>query len=201
MGEPDYTVGLSFIDVLYGLAATSCFTSAFAGPPLTATGWSHFAVAMSVITLSWVGYHVNRHREAVRRGAAFVPGYFCGWCKPLWHLLVDVALLALYYVLAVEITPRPDMEVELRLLFMIFAGYVAWDLLDLEWDTWRDKLWWLLAEVAFAGTFAVGWLAFRRVEPARATAIVVLDLVVIALLFAFRIVEDRLYRLSRRRQE
>jgi hypothetical protein len=186
----DGDVGLSFIDVLYGLAATQCFQSAFhPEPDLTAAQWAHFAVALAVVTLSWVGYHLNRLKRHRGRPAGSQPLYFAWPFRQLAQLLVDVYLLALYFLLAVDVRHPPDMAPELRLLVMIFAGYVAWTLLDIEHSTAEDDGRPMFVDLAFWAVFAAGLLLCHGVR--RTAPIVVLDAAIVLVLLLYRLAKGQ----------
>jgi len=119
------TVALSFVDVLFGLAAAQVLTSAFGGSHLRADEWSHMLVPLVLISCSWIGYHLNRSRahppeaEFTRQRLA-----------PLAQFAIDIALVALYYRLATRVLADHTTFTEFRLLSWVFFLYLVWDLLD-----------------------------------------------------------------------
>lgn len=126
-------VGLGFIDILFGLAASQVFIAVQQTPSphrISVAGWGYLVVALFVIVLSYIGYHTNR----VHRGG--------GWpldfrSLPMIELGIDVLLVGTYFLLVIE-SPgiptgatdhgRPAAAVmQATLLAVIFLLYFVWD--------------------------------------------------------------------------
>jgi hypothetical protein len=195
--EPRDTVGLSYIDVLFALAAGRCFMSAFDDSPhLSAQAWSHFVVALGVITFSWVGYHLNRRYEHPRTPDFRAP------FLPLLQLAVDIGLLAMYYVLAAKILSDSSIRSETWLLGTIFLAYLAWDILDLGTAKNVDRPGVgkrAGIDTAFACVLWLIWVFWRKVTP-MTDAVVLVDYVFVGLLFAYRVAQAYASPVRRDRQ-
>jgi hypothetical protein len=176
-------VGLGYVDVLYGLAAARCFMSAFDGSPhLTAGAWSHFAVAIVLISFSWIGYHLNRVREGPRSPKFQAPFF------ELIQLGADTSLIAMYYIVAAKIVSDPTVHTETRLLFWVMVVYLLWDLLDLrtygsktQGNVWSR----IIVDAVFVVVFGIIWLVFRGWAQ-----VVIVDAGLVIVLFAYRIVQE-----------
>ncbi len=125
---PPATVALSYIDVLFGLAAGRAFMSAFDDVSrLSSVEWSHFLVALVLITCSWIGYHLNRSRTHPKE-AEFTRDARA----PLAQIGIDIALVALYYRLASRIRLDHTTHTELRIVLQVFVLYAVWDFVNLQ---------------------------------------------------------------------
>jgi hypothetical protein len=181
---PHPSVGLSYIDVLFGLATGRAFLMALGDvSQVRSEEWSHFVVVLVLIACSWIGYHWNRtrsHPSPVEFTLAALP--------PLAQFGIDVALVALYYRMASRIRADHTIHTELRLMITVFVLYAMWDILDLKVSRDRqatavrvfvDIVWvGLLSEVAHA-SWAARWAQER---------VVLVDVVLVALLVVYRYV-------------
>jgi hypothetical protein len=184
--EKEVNVGLGYVDVLYGLAAARCFMSAFDGSPhMTASAWSHFAVAIVLISFSWIGYHLNRVAEGPRSPTFRAP------FLELIQLGADTSLIAMYYVVAAKIGSDPTVHAETRLLFWIMLVYLFWDVLDLGTNhsgttqTVRSRI---IVDAVFVVLFGLVWLVLRE-WTCTVNHVVMIDVGLVVALFAYRIVQ------------
>lgn len=177
-------VGLSYIDVLFGLAAARAFASAFDNVArLSAVEWSHFLVVLVLITSSWVGYHLNRTSTThPPRQPSFSPRAKA----PLAQFGIDIALVALYYRLASRLDLDLTVHTELRLLAAIFALYLVWDLLDFSADPGDHRGTRVRAIVD--GASLIAFAALRALWPP--SRVVALDGLVIVVLLAYRYIPN-----------
>jgi hypothetical protein len=179
-------VGLGYVDVLYGLAAARCFISAFDGSPrLTASAWSHFAVAIVLISFSWIGYHLNRVREGPRSPMFRAP------FLELIQLGADISLIAMYYVVAAKIGSDPTVHAETRLLFWVMVVYLFWDVVDLGTSgaATTQTVWSRIrVDAGFVVVLAVVWLVLRG-WTLTVAGVVAVDVGLVVLLFGYRVVQ------------
>jgi hypothetical protein len=186
LAEKAKNVGLGYVDVLYGLAAARCFMSAFDGSPhLTAGAWSHFAVAIVLISFSWIGYHLNRAREGLRSPTFKKPFY------ELIQLGADTSLIAMYYIVAAKIVSDPTVHTETRLLFWVMVVYLIWDVLDLGTNgrqTTRNVCSRIIVDAVFAALFGIIWLVSRG-WTFTVAHVVIIDVVLVVALAFYRIVQ------------
>ena len=129
-------IGLAFVDILYGLAATQVFRSvqsASSPKRISAVGWAYLAVVLALIVLSYVGYHINR----VDRNGGWPLGFLN---LPFLELAIDVVLVGTYFVMVAEApgvptgtppTARPPSAFLFAILVaVVFGLYLVWDLVD-----------------------------------------------------------------------
>jgi len=181
---PGPNVGLSYIDVLFGLATGRAFLMALGDvSQLRSEEWSHFLVVLVLIACSWIGYHLNRTRSNPGRAE-----FTLAALPPLVQIGIDVALVALYYRMASRLRADHTIHTELRLMIAVFVLYAVWDILDLKVSRDRqatavrvfvDAVWvGLLFEVA-----RISWAA-----PWTEQRVVLVDVVLVALLVVYRYV-------------
>ena len=181
---PGPNVGLSYIDVLFGLATGRAFLMALGDVSrLQSEEWSHFLVVLVLIACSWIGYHLNRIRSHPGQAE-----FTLAALPPLVQVGIDVALVALYYRMASRLRADHTIHTELRLMIAVFVLYTAWDILDLKVSRDRqataarvlvDAVWvGLLFEVARV-SWAASWTEQR---------VVFVDVVLVALLVVYRYV-------------
>ena len=178
---PGPNVGLSYIDVLFGLATGRAFLIALGDvSQLRSEERSHFLVVLVLIACSWIGYHLNRIRSNPGRAE-----FTLAALPPLVQIGIDVALVALYYRMASRLRADHTIHTELRLMIAVFVLYAVWDILDLKVSRDRqatavrvfvDAVWvGLLFEVARM-SWAAPWTEQR---------VVLVDVVLVALLVVY----------------
>jgi hypothetical protein len=145
-------VGLTLVSVTYGVALGSVFTATIHGYNLIeAPGWSQLGVAAAAVILSWIGFHNNRATYPVWK-ARFIN-------IPFLQYLISVGVSAVYFgfVATAEGLPGqtsglasrvgglpehssvtlagvgkyvPSARPETLLIFLMFAAYLVWDVLE-----------------------------------------------------------------------
>ncbi len=188
---PPATVALSYIDVLFGLAAGRAFMSAFDDVSrLSSVEWSHFLVALVLITCSWIGYHLNRSRTHPKE-AEFTRDARA----PLAQIGIDIALVALYYRLASRIRLDHTTHTELRIVLLVFVLYAVWDFVNLQVSPDRnDTRVRAMVDVAWVGLFlAVANL--HLATPWTEARVVLVDVVLMGLLLVYRYAPGTLTKL------
>ena len=191
----------TFVAMLFALAAGQIAVSAsdlFLGGSLQdwgtlAASFTHLLLASVVLTASWVSWSVT----------ALDPE-----TEPLQHvfqrphavLFLDVSLVILYYMIARSVefdsdapttTVASAME-EARLLLLIFAVYLVWDLLHDVWklksDTKRRDAFVLVsASLAAIVVAAIVLGVYSLLEdPHNPTSVVFADIALVCTVFGFR---------------
>lgn len=209
--------GVAFIDVLFALIVGAIAAVAYGDVKTVVTAQGHFRntdvtsilellVAFVVTTTSWIGYHGSQGRTRYR--LKFVN-------LPLLQFTVDVMLLLAYAVLVYAASGEglaiADSEkLQMATIAAIFLGYVTWDVLS-EWmrhtklygplpgappsnagrrrsDTLSYRL--QVTLVAFIVLGAVAVVTFAITPDYAGT--VRLSILVLAVLIAYRILQDQL---------
>jgi hypothetical protein len=126
--RPDESqTSLTFTDVIFGLVFTEIFTRAAALHALSAAVDVHLALSLAVAVGSYIGY-----RGSLKRGTYRLAFFNL----PLLRFVLDLSMIFLYYVLAVtpDETKNPKVPVDSKtdslVVLLIFALYLAWDLLS-----------------------------------------------------------------------
>lgn len=190
-------VGLSFIEVLFALVVARALDPLADYSSIPGVGLSHLAVAFVLTVTSWIGYHNSWNR----------PRYFIRFANlPLWQFMIDVFLVVAYWFCAVSaegtgtdlgrtVSARP----EALCVAVSFVLYCLWDWVGFairRSDLYpnsppgrdvprRRQVTLVCAAVAvlFGG---VVW----AVDPTSTRVIVGTDIVLIALLLAFRFTKE-----------
>lgn len=119
--RPGPDVGVGFIDVLFGIAASEAFARLFQASPVQA---SHLILALVLIALSWIGYHKTPSPSKVTERF---------WSLGFVQFFLDIAIIFLYYWLVFFAGRRHSlakgMVWEAGLLVAVFVGYAVWDAL------------------------------------------------------------------------
>jgi predicted RNase H-like HicB family nuclease len=122
------SVGVSFVDILFALAVGQILMPiavwAQAQDPqkssLPLVNWLHLGVAFTITIASWIGYHESANR------AGFQPRFFN---VEFVKLLLDIAMVAVYFVLAAFAARLPaQIRPETSLVLAAFVLYAFWDL-------------------------------------------------------------------------
>jgi hypothetical protein len=194
------SVGLSFVDLLYavpvGVLATRL--SDVSLDRVTASGWADTAVALTAITLGWIGHHSNRNRvpECARRrdrDSPFTTARFL-------QFVVEILIIGAYFGLAGNVLRAPLSDVDRAgLIFVTFVLYLIWDGFDIHiaHHCTKGAVWHRRAKrgarvtAVFAGVFAVVWLVVPAViDLSRPHSTVAFDVALILLLYAYRAVQE-----------
>jgi len=175
---------------------------------VSAADWSALAMILTTIVLSWIGVHKDRADLAEgQKNKRDVIGEFPFWGLRFVQFVVEVAIIGLYFVMGLNLKlPPPDRLAVIppsegsltEVLLWIFAAYLVWDILDV-WLArhpgnlvWRDT-----AAAGRAVTFpfliavAVIYLMISLTHPRTAQSVVWWNLVLIALLYTYRVAQDR----------
>lgn len=190
-------VGLSFIEVLFAIVVARALDPLADFPKLPGVGLSHLAVAGVLTIASWIGYHNSWNR----------PRYFIRFPNlPLGQFLVDAALVVTYWLTAVwaegsgsELGRVASARPEAVLVAVSFVLYVIWDRIGLairnseryearpkDKDVPRRRH---VTEVFAAATLVMAGVV-SLLDPASTTAIVMVDLVLIAVIIGFRFAKE-----------
>jgi hypothetical protein len=132
---PENRIGLSFLAVGYGVVLGAVFEQVLINGygNISSPGWSQLALATSAITFSWIGLFNNR---------ASYPNWRESFINtPLVQFFLSVAILVGYWGLVAttegipgtpNVHAKPSALPEVRLIALIFAAYLAWDILELS---------------------------------------------------------------------
>jgi hypothetical protein len=191
---------LTFLDLLYAIPLADLATrvSATELKGIPAEGWTEIALVLAVITFGWVGHHNNRRRESKRRRA----GDFGFLQKRFLQFLIEVLIIVAYFGLAERVTlqvpsghSHASANWQSAWLVVIFVLYLVWDILDVI-NAKGDANWQRRAgrgrnvtigalAVLLGGLALVHWL-----HPQSAGWIAMADLIAIALMYAYRAVQE-----------
>jgi hypothetical protein len=173
-----------FLDLLFAFSLTAVFTTIATNPSkLVPTQWAQLVVTTWLVTLSWFGFHWERRAHPM--DVAHV------WDWGFWQTMIDVGILALYFVLAEYAArgPRPGQTLEsmARIIFIIFGCYLAWDLLQLLVSDNEERRTSLIITSSFVGLMALAWVVIYVQNPTGSRAIIVWWGVYAVLLFVYRL--------------
>jgi hypothetical protein len=196
---PDPT-SLTFLDLLYAIPladlATRVSRTELKGIP--AEGWTEIALVMAVLTFGWIGHHNNRHRQSERKPAGDFDFRSWRFVQFLFEVLIIVAYFALANHLALTAPAghhHANANWQFAWLPVIFVLYLIWDTLDVK--NAKDSAWKQQARTGRNVTFGalvvliVGlWLVHDVIQPKSAAAIAIADGLAIALMYAYRAVQE-----------
>jgi len=205
---------LTFLDLLYSvpIGDLAVRVSGAQLRLITPADWSALAVVLAVIVLSWIGLHKDRaitadenHPDSRIGDIGFARIEFA-------QFLIEVAIIGLYFAMGLTLqlptasrpaTPLPSESWLTAFLLLIFIAYLAWDLIDIrraskavasrvadrEWPDRARKgrsvtLFSLPAWIAI-------YVAVRLAPPRAAPWVVGLNVLLVALLYAYRVAQDR----------
>jgi hypothetical protein len=191
--EDPKAVGITFVDVLFALVIARVLEPFAGATSVTGPGVMHLVLAGVLTLTSWIGYHNSLNR----------PQYFIRFPNlPLFQFLIDVALVVVYWLTAVAVeqpgeTPSPTSES--ILVAISFGLYSLWDFVGyrIRRDVRYYKrplerhvparrgvtLWCFLVSTVVAVFVIVGW-------PSGATAVYVVDAILVGLLVAYRVLKE-----------
>jgi hypothetical protein len=216
--DDSQSVELSFVDLLYAVPVADLAIRAsqthLQGVP--ASGWADLSLALWAIILGWIGHHTNRQKlpAKIREDRRRSDRTFTQLRFP--QFLLEVLIVVVYYVIGTQVylanaeagLPHPDIEVRAFCLWLMFAMYVAWDVLDIaialrtkdattqlpdpESVAWaRRAAVGLCVSAVFLVIFLAIWAAWGLQNPhPSTTGALWFDLVAIALLFAYRATQE-----------
>jgi hypothetical protein len=200
-GTPD-SVGLSFVDLLYALPvadiALRVGNTDLKG--VTASGWTDTAVALTAITLGWVGHHNNRVRLSPeekhrRRQTRF-------WDLRFPQFVVEVLIIVAYFALgarpALSNATAPTVLWKAEWLTVLFALYLVWDHLDISIARGHlpaEEDWYNHARTGRNVTFGffvvlVIVLIVESMGSDRPHSVVLFDLLAIVFLYLYRVTQE-----------
>ncbi len=202
---------LNFLDLLYAvpIGDLAVRVSGAQLNRVSAADWSALALILAVIVLSWVGLHKDRaivtgeQRPNNRIGdIRFAHAEFV-------QFLIEVSIIGMYFAmgLTLQLPPKNSTSASLPsemwltgFLFAIFAAYLLWDHIDI-WRARHDKnrIWLgratrgarvtLPTVLLWLVIFVVVSLTLNPVHTER--PVVVLNLVLVAVLYGYRVAQDR----------
>jgi hypothetical protein len=119
-------VGLTFISAGYGVVLVAVFPMR-ALEYINLAGLSHLALAAFMLVISWMGYYTNRVMYPAWRVQFFN--------IPLWQYILSFGILLGYWELGITtkasaVHPAPTLLRETIIITLIFAAYLAWDILE-----------------------------------------------------------------------
>jgi hypothetical protein len=184
---------LTFTDVIFGLVFTQIFIRASALGGLSTALDVHLALSFAVAVGSYIGY-----RGSLKRGT-YKLAFFN---LPLLRFILDLFMIFLYYVLAVtpvetnKAPPLVHARADAFAILLIFAAYLAWDLVSKLMSTGDYK------QVSFDGRrtlVTVGGLIIAAVvfgiasttsHPLSQHLAIVVDSILIAMVIMYRWAKD-----------
>jgi hypothetical protein len=207
--DEEQSAGLSFIDLLYAVPVVELATRIGHAPSdVTVSGWTGVAVALTAVTLGWVGHHTNRKQlpDAAREKEKEQPFTTARFPQFVVEILIIVGYFALV-TLAVLDGSAPSEVARAAVLTGIFALYLVWDSLDIHiakelsgQSSDENQNWPLRARlgaqvtVVFVVVFALSLIpAFAWPHPSSSIA-VGFDLAVIVALYLYRVVQETCIR-------
>ncbi len=214
------TVGISFVDILFALAAgvvlapTQAWASNSAKNHLSLPEVFNLGVALSVILCSFIGYHnsTNRPRFKIRfMNVSFV------------KFFLDISMVVVYFILAGFAAESPPSLRSVSLLVLLTFGlYLLWDFAgwyeasdaryEAAWNEAKDdpdrpdvsKPWQAMDRrrtiptvLGLLATLIVCLYAWLTAVPPSTPTVFVVDVLLILILFAYRVRKDILWRRSR----
>jgi hypothetical protein len=197
--ERSESVGLSFVDLLYAVPVAVLATRLDKASPsnVPAAGWTSVALALTAITLGWVGHHANRKTVPPAARVREDEEPFTTARFP--QFVVEILIIAAYFALAKLAVLGDGRQPELAQtvwLAIAFALYLVWDLLDIHIAASFGGDWPVRAvrgtEITylFALLFVAAVLLTLATRHHRLCSAVVFDVSVIAALLAYRIVQE-----------
>jgi hypothetical protein len=215
----DESPPLQFVDLLYAvpIADLAVRVSATRLMGVTASGWSDIAVQLTAITLGWVGHHTNRRRlppklrEMQASGRQF-------WTPRFGQFVVEILIIVGYFALGTRAylpdgagIGHPSESWKAGWLTLIFILYLVWDLFDI-WiargageSRWEKRAWWgcgvtvAFAAIMFFGFYLAWASSYSQGKPYH--GVVVFDVVLIVVLYAYRVTQEWLIRKKVPREE
>jgi hypothetical protein len=191
--DPEKT-SLGFVDVLFAIVVGKILDLSVQ-PHVPAAGTAQLMLTLVTTVLSYVGYRNSLNR----RGYLLRPLTNI----PFWHFVVDVALVYLYFRMAVTSesarSPIPSATLETVMTMLVFALYVVWDLLasamrrDTRYEqrpprsdvVHRHRV---TRGALFVTVFIVGVVLVR--EPTTPKSVVVVDAVLVVLMIGYRYAKE-----------
>jgi hypothetical protein len=191
--RPDESqTSLTFTDVIFGLVFTEIFTRASALYSLSTAVDVHLALSLAVAVGSYIGY-----RGSLKRGTYRLAFFNL----PLLRFVLDLFMIFLYYVLAVtpDETKNPKVLVDARtdslVVLLIFAAYLAWDLVsrlmvhnDYKISFQGNRM--AVTLVAFVAAGVVAIIAWTASSPLNQHLAIVVDSFLIAIAILYRWAKD-----------
>lgn len=202
--------GLSFLDLIFTVPVGD-LAMRVSGAKLdrvSAGDWSALAMILTVIVLSWIGMHKDR-KDLVQgsKTKRDVIGEFPFFGPRFVQFVVEVVIIGLYFVMGLNLTlPTPDHlavtplpeESLTEVLLWIFIAYFVWDILDV-WLARHggNPVWQATAaaggKVTFLFSVAVTaiFVTTSSAPPRTVEAVVWWNLVLIVLLYGYRVAQDK----------
>jgi hypothetical protein len=197
---------LSFLDLLYAVPVgdLAMRVSSANLVQVSSADWSALAVILATIVLSWVGLHKNRAAMAYETHPRRPIGLIRFWNPRFAQFLIEVIIVGMYFAMGLllklpaagDSAAGPPAEDWLTgLLFFIFVLYLAWDLIDTRLarlTPWRKPAWdGALVTMKSLVPAGIIFLAVLATEPRNATAVILLNALLVILLYAYRVAQDR----------
>lgn len=156
---------------------------------------------MSLIVLSWIGYHRDRAKvTADGQAGRQPPGDFGFVGLRFAQFMIELAIIAVYFVLAVRLqfpdaaraNSGPSAQFEVLSVVIVFGLYLLWDQLDVTIaTTWKEmaKHYRKVTAIAVA-VFAILYGAVAVAKPTGSGPVFACDLVIVVLLYGYRAIQD-----------
>lgn len=199
---------LGFLDLLYAVPVGDLAVRV-SGAQLnrvSAPEWSALAVILAVIVLSWIGLHKDRAITTAEDRSGRI-GDIRFASTGFVQLLLEVVIIGLYFAMGLALklpaTNRsaaslPSQSWLTAYLLFIYIAYLAWDVIDLRRAV-RDNCYpWrrratagLLVTSSFLPAWAGLYLLARLSPPHAVTLVTLFNILVLALLYAYRVAQDQ----------
>jgi hypothetical protein len=201
------SVELGFVDLLYAVpvADLAVRVSGTTLHHVTPSGWGDVGLALTTITLGWIGHHSNRQKLPPGMRANRLRPVRNYWSRRFVQFVVEVLIVIVYFALGTRSflpagagVGRAGTVWKAECLLAVFILYLIWDLLD-AWiaskpaRAWADRA---LRGACVTFVFVVVFAAFVGVALANPhpSSVVLFDLVAIGLLYAYRVVQELVLR-------
>jgi hypothetical protein len=199
------SAALSYIDLLYAVPVAGLATRLGSAPPsnVSAAGWFDVAVALSAVTLGWVGHHINRQLlpEAAQQRGIERPFTTARFPQLVVEILIIGAYFALVMLAVLHGSPGSQLPKAIWLA-VAFGLYLVWDLLDIGVAKSLLPRPWIKRATTGMHVTATFLLLFAAVVAVAAllgghppqAMVMAFDGVVILLLYLYRVVQERACR-------
>lgn len=199
---------LSFLDLLYAvpIGDLAVRVSGARLGLVTGADWAALAVVLAVIVFSWVGLHKDRAAIACEAHAESQIGEIRFASPEFPQFLIEVVIVGMYFAMGLTIRlpksadpapPPPSLSWLTWFLLLIYLAYLAWDLLDmLRAALCQDAAWkkrsqaGTLVTLGALPVWGVLYAAIRLAGPPGDTVAIWLCVLIIVLLYGYRVVQD-----------
>jgi hypothetical protein len=199
---------LSFLDLLYAVPIGD-LAMRVSGADLSkipAPNWLALSVVLAVIVLSWIGLHKDRAITMGSKRPAARIGDISFWSIEFVQFTLEIVIVGLYFAMGLTLNlptahtataQLPSQSWLLAYLMFIYGAYLVWDQIDVSLAKTESHTGWqgrAKKGRTITASFGLGWVVLyvlvRVVLPNTADAAIGLYLVMLALLYIYRVVQD-----------